>query len=71
MTIMGTKLDEDEPTDLARMWDDASIQYYNTTEMRAIDLKHFKNADEILADRDIQKNFLKVSHPCFTLHVMS
>lgn len=52
------------------MWDDASIQYYNTTEMRAIDLKHFKNADEILADRDIQKNFLKVSHPCFTLHVM-
>jgi hypothetical protein len=71
MTIMGTKPDEDEPTDLARMWDDASIQYYNTTEMRAIDLKHFKNADEILADRDIQKNLLKVSHPCFTLHVMS
>ena len=68
---MGTKPDEDEPTDLARMWDDASIQYYNTTEMRAIDLKHFKNADEILADRDIQKNLLKVSHPCFTLHVMS
>jgi hypothetical protein len=71
MTIMETKPDEDSPTVLARMWEEASIQYYNTTEMRAIDLKHFKNADEILADRDIQKNFQKVFRPCFTLHVMS
>jgi hypothetical protein len=63
MTTMGRKLEEDDPTDLALMWEEASIQYYNAIEMKPTDLKRFKSVDEILADRDIQNNFQKVFKP--------
>ena len=60
---MGRELEEDDPTDLALMWEEASIQYYNAIEKKPTDLKRFKSVDEILADRDIQNNFQKVFNP--------
>ena len=59
---MERKLEEDDATDLALMWQEASMQYYNTIDMKPTYLKRFKNADEILADKQIQKNFQKVFH---------
>jgi hypothetical protein len=57
---MESKLEEDDVTDLALMWEEASIQYYNTIQMNPTDLKRFKSVDDILEDRDIQNNFQRV-----------
>lgn len=66
---METKLEEDDSSVLAQMWEEASIQYYNTIEMKPKDLKRFKSVQEILADRDIQNNFQKVFYPYSQLRV--
>ena len=57
---MERKPEEDDVTDLALMWEEATIEYYNTIKMHPKDLKRFKNVDEILQDREIQDNFQKV-----------
>ena len=67
---METKLEEDDSSVLAQMWEEASIQYYNTIEMKPKDLKRLKSVQEMLADRDIQNNFQKVFYPYSPLLVL-
>jgi hypothetical protein len=50
----------DDQSDLASLWQEASMEYYSIIKIKPSELQQFRSMDDILKDQDIQTKFKKV-----------
>jgi hypothetical protein len=62
MAIQTSREDQEQASDLARMWQEALLEYYTHAEVPP-KMKLYWNMSDIMQDTDIKKNFEKVQYP--------